>query len=130
MKHIFILCICSIVSLCWADNATPDHQKTSAPLDARYEFVQSQISVRGTYKLDKYSGAVYQIVTTKDGDIGWQEIYKKNHPLDKRTDGMVNYQIFTSGISFRFTFLINVNTGATWQLLETSQKELVWLPIL
>jgi len=54
---------------------------------------------------------------------------KRSHPLDKRNDRRVNYQLFTSGIALRYTFLMNVNTGATWQKLETPEKDLVWSPI-
>ena len=28
----------------------------------------------------------------------------------------VNYQVFTSDLAVRMTYLINVNTGASWQL--------------
>ncbi len=46
------------------------------------------------------------------------------HPDDKiaLTD-IVNYQVFTSGITLRDTFLINLNTGATWQLMHDPERD-------
>lgn len=130
MKQLIILFACCLASTTsWAEDATPNHQKTSAPPEARFEFLQSPLAARGTYKLDKYTGAVYQIVQTKDGHTVWREMLKLSHPLDKRNEGRVNYQLFTSGLAMKFTFLMNVNTGATWQLVETPQKDLVWSPI-
>jgi hypothetical protein len=129
MKRLFIIFTCCIASASWAEDVTPNHQKTSAPPEVRFELLQSPLAVRGTFKLDKYSGAVYQIVKTKDDDTVWQEMPRYSHPLDKRTDGRVSYQLFTSGLAMKFTFLMNVNTGAAWQLIETPQKDLVWTPI-
>jgi len=42
----------------------------------------------------------------------------------------VNYQFFTSGIGIRFTFLVNINSGATWQLVINKNKDYLWEPIL
>lgn len=129
MKHLLVFFACCFISVSWAENATPDHQKTSAPPESRFEFLQSPLAARGTFKLDKHSGIVYQIIKTADDDTVWQEMPRRSHPLDKRNDGRVNYQMFTSGLAMKFTFLMNVNTGATWQLVETAQKDLVWSPI-
>lgn len=129
MKRSFIFFACCIASTSRADNATPNHQKTTVPPEVRFEFLQSPLAARGTFKLDKYSGAIYQIVKTKDDNIAWQEMPRNSHPLDKRHDGRVNYQLFTSGLAMKFTFLMNVNTGVTWQLVETPQRDSVWSPI-
>jgi hypothetical protein len=46
---------------------------------------------------------------------------------DKAVPGRVNYQIFTSGVSLKYTFLLNVNTGVSWVLAENKEnKELIW----
>lgn len=111
------------------DFITPPHQITAAPLESRYELIQSPLAAKGTYRLDKYTGAVHQIVKTKDDDTVWQEIPRRKHFLDRRVEGKVNYELFTSGLAMRFTYLMNVNTGATWQLIETQEKDLVWSPV-
>jgi hypothetical protein len=113
----------------FAEDFTPAHQITSAPLDSRFELIQSPLAARGTYRLDKYTGAVHQIVKTKEEDSVWQEVHRRKHPLDRKIEGKVNYQLFASGLAMRFTYLINVNTGATWQLIETQEKDILWSPI-
>lgn len=113
-----------------AQEAKPGHQKTSAPADVRFEFLQSEVAAKITLRLDKYSGTVSQMIQSKDGDrYFWQELPRRAHSLDRRVDGRVNYQLFTSGLAARFTYLMNVNTGATWQLIETQERDLVWAPI-
>lgn len=113
-----------------AQEARPGHQKTSVPLDARFEILQSELVARITLRLDKYSRAVSQMIEAKDSDrYFWQEFPRRAHALDKRVDGRVNYQLFTSALAARFTYLMNVNTGATWQLIETQDEDLVWTPI-
>ena len=55
-----------------------------------------------------------------------QEHFSKNTTINEK----VNYQIFTSGLGPRYTFLINVNTGATWQLAEDSESDILfWTPL-
>jgi hypothetical protein len=106
------------------------HEKTMTPQNSRYEFVQSHIAARSTFKVDKFTGQVYQLVQAENGNITWQEIVKIQHQNDKRKDAQVNYQFFMSGMAAKFTFLINVWTGATWQLTEdTKTEEIFWDPI-
>jgi len=46
------------------------------------------------------------------------------HPDDKiAITDKVNYQVFTSGITLRDTFLIDLNTGATWQLMHDPERD-------
>ncbi len=98
------------------------HVSTTVPSDARFEIVQSSIAVKGTWKVDRFAGDVYQMVrfTNREGVSGWSSIRRGSHPLDKVRPGTVNYQLFSSGIAMRSTYLMNVNTGATWMLVEGS----------
>ena len=41
----------------------------------------------------------------------------------------INYQLYMSGISIKYTFLINVNSGVIWQLVEDDSDKknpLLW----
>ena len=105
-------------------------QVSTAPLESRYELIQSTIGAKGTYRLDKYTGDVHQMVVNKNEDKAWKAIGRLPHSLDVKREAKVNYQLFTSGLAMRFTYLININTGATWQLVEDQDKDLVWSPIL
>lgn len=106
------------------------HEKTLVPSSARFEIIQSHIAARNTFRIDKYSGQVDQVVKTREGDLAWQEIKRVSHPQDIIEVQKVNYQIFTSGIAARFTFLTNVNTGVTWQLSQDPETEVLFWALL
>jgi hypothetical protein len=112
-------------------------QKTSAPPEARFEVIQTNSNIRTALKLDKYTGTVYELVRNKDlvrakdEEFAWGVTKRLPHPLDK-TDSttLVNYQIITSSVGVRYTFLVNINTGATWKLTTDPDKEQsYWYPI-
>lgn len=112
------------------ESSLRSHEATLVPSSSRFELVQSHIAARNTFRLDKYTGTVYQIVQNPDGDLYCKELKRNTHPMDVVEDGKVNYQIFTSGIAVRFTFLMNVNTGATWQLTQDTKTEILyWSPL-
>lgn len=112
-------------------------QKTSAPPDARFEVIQTNSNIRTTLKLDKYTGTVYELVRNKDlvrakdEEYAWGVTKRLPHPLDKiEANDLVNYQIVTSSVGVRYTFLVNINTGATWKLSSDPDKEQsYWYPI-
>lgn len=91
------------------------HQTTMPPSDARFEIVQSQLAAKWTFRLDRYTGRVYQLVKTRDDGNVWEsmpvegiaDISKSNRP---------RFVIFTSGLAARHTFLMDSNTGQTWKL--------------
>ena len=107
-----------------------EHQRSAAPADARFEVVQSALAARSTYRIDKHLGTVSQLVMAEDSTLSWEEIPRAAHPAgDPRVPGRVNYQLFVSGLANRFTFLVNVNTGATWRLVLNRRGILVWQPL-
>jgi hypothetical protein len=89
----------------------------------RYSIHQSAIAAKGTYKLDSYEGDVYQMVEDRNKNSAWEKLRKL--PVygsqDSTVEGRPNYQLFLSTIAMRFTYLINVNTGQTWELVEDPQ---------
>ena len=106
--------------------------QTTAPADARYEIVQSSIAAEYTFLLDKYRCHVFQLVMTPDSSVTWQVMPVADLPQSE-SDSRVRYQIFTSGIAARFTFLLNVETSKTWQLTQSNDSEgneiLFWQPL-
>src|SRR5437016_2891859 len=101
------------------DLPTHTSAQTSAPSDSRFEIIQSNIAVIWTFKLDKFSGQVYQLVHNKNDELVWDLMAKDPNPANTAVvPGKVNYQIFTSGIAAQFTILMNVNSGASWLLRE------------
>jgi hypothetical protein len=107
------------------------NQKTTAPPESRFEILQSERAVKLTLRIDKFSGAVYFLTEDADKELAWEHISRAPHPKDTlKPPGKVNYQLYSSGVSLQFTFLINVNTGATWQLAESPQsKDWHWVVV-
>ncbi|HEX8773896.1 MAG TPA: hypothetical protein VF735_09820 [Pyrinomonadaceae bacterium] len=112
-------------------------QKTGAPADARFEIIQTNSNIRTTLKLDKFTGNVYELiknkdlVRAKDEEYAWAMVKRLSHPLDKtESTNEVNYQITTSSVGVRYTFLININTGASWKLApDPDREQSYWHPI-
>jgi hypothetical protein len=106
------------------------HERTAPIPEARFEIMQSSIAARLTLRVDRFSGATSQLVIRADSSIAWQEMMRLSHrDPDTRVTSRANYQVFTSGLGLSFTFLVNVNTGATWQLKEDSRTGWYWDPI-
>ena len=110
------------------DLPTHSSAQTTVPTDSRFEIIQSNIAVMWTFKLDKFSGQIYQLVHSKDDKLVWDLMEKDPNPANTIViPGKVNYQIFTSGIAARFTILMNVNSGASWLLTtDTKTDESFW----
>lgn len=47
------------------------HQKTSTPPDARYDVIQSQLAAKWTFRLDRFTGRVWQLVKTQNDENTW-----------------------------------------------------------
>lgn len=93
----------------------------------RFQIIQSTIAARGTYKLDSYSGDVFQMVVDKNNNETWQLLRKYGHEnSDKNVMGHRNYELFISTIAMKFTYLLNVNTGSTWQLVQDSNSDEIY----
>lgn len=95
------------------DISSPQHQMTSPPSSARFEMVQSPLAAKWTFRLDRYSGRVWQLVRTNDNNNAWEEIPVLGLPKTPAT-ARPHFQIFTSGLAARHTFLIDNDTGKTW----------------
>ena len=45
------------------------HQQTVAPINARFEIVQSELAAKWTFRLDRFTGRIAQLVQTRDGRV-------------------------------------------------------------
>ena len=124
LKICVLLIFISLCSQVWAQG-TNRNQLSSVPSSSRFEIFQSELAAKITFKIDKYTGQVYQLVQGSNG-LSWQLIVAEKHSQNKTAEGKVNYQLFTSGLAVRMTYLLNVNTGATWQLAEDSDIGSFW----
>ena len=106
--------ILSMMSACAQQAAVKEPLQSVVPESPRFSIVQSPIAARETFKLDSYTGIVYQLVVNADKKELWQMLrrtltsYEDTHYPDR-----CNYKLFLSTLGVKFTYLINVNTGAT-----------------
>ena len=122
MRHIFyVLAYVAFSGGAFAqESATPSHQQTSPPPNSRFEVIQSPLAAKWTFRLDRYSGRVWQLVKTKDDDNKWEEMPVVDRP--KPSAPKPRFQLFTSGLAARHTFLIDADTGKTWLVVTGKRK--------
>ena len=97
-------------------------QTTMPPADARYEILQSPLAARWTFRLDRYTGRVYQLVKMQEGGAAWEPMLVEGIPEISRPD-RPRFVIFTSGLAARHTFLMDSDTGQTWMLGTVTSSE-------
>lgn len=96
-----------------AQQTSDIHQQTTAPAGARFEIVQSELAAKWTFRLDRFTGRVSQLVNAANGGDAWEDMIISGLPSITGTPH-AKFQIFTSGLAARHTFLIDVETGKTW----------------
>jgi hypothetical protein len=128
-----ILCILLLPLTATAqDQISPVHNQTTPPTDARFEIVQAQTAAKWTFRLDRYTGRIWQLVKTRTDNNAWEET--RVIGTAKTTSGSrPHFQLFLSGLAAKHTFLIDVDTGRSWTLTTlTDDKgkavEIVWTP--
>jgi hypothetical protein len=119
-----------------AQDVTPTHQQTTPPSAARFEIVQSPLAARWTFRLDRFSGRVSQLAQGADDNLTWEDMEIIDPPA---TRGVTRprFQLFTSGLAVRYTFLLDTETGTTWRATTgmrkspdgTEYEATVWQPV-
>ncbi len=121
------------------DTGATVSQKTGVTANSRFEIIQTISTIKTTLKLDKFTGDVYEfarnktLVRNKDEEYAWGITKRLPHSLDKNESlDRVNYQIVTIETGVKYTFLMNVDTGASWILSINPNKdesEYYWYPV-
>jgi hypothetical protein len=104
-----------------ADEGVVHNTTTSAP-DARYEIVQSGLAMRFTFRLDRWTGSISQLVEGSDEELVWEPMRIVALSAGQ-SQQRPRFQIFTSNLAARTTFLLDQSTGRTWQLMSTKQVD-------
>jgi hypothetical protein len=97
-------------------------QVTTASPAARFEIVQSTLAVKATFRLDRYTGRVWELARSKDDETSWQETRVIDRPQIQNPN-RPRFQLFTSGLAMRHTFLLDGDTGRTWLLVTGKGKD-------
>lgn len=119
-----------------AQEPRPAHQQTTPPSTARYEIVQSPVAARWTFRLDRYSGHVSRLTTRTGDDLVWENMEILDPPAIANPV-RPRLQIFTSGFAARYTFLLDTETGRTWQVVTDTRtssdgaeyEAILWKPL-
>jgi hypothetical protein len=92
------------------------HQHTNPPLNARFEIMQSELAAKFTFRLDRNTGHISQLVADPDGSLTWENMTVAALPIIT-SPSRPRFQLFASGLAAKFTFMIDTDTGITWQLV-------------
>ena len=119
-----IIAVFALVVLCGnaaAQDAKPAHQFTSPVPGARFEIIQSPLAAKWTFRLDRHTGKVWQLVKTKDDDNSWEEMPVMDLP---KIAGQPKprFQMFSSGLAARHSFLLDAETGKSWVVVAGKRK--------
>jgi len=105
---------------------------TSTVEGARFEMVQPLFDRTLTFRLDKFSGSIHRLGTCpKDDSVGSDKCWKEMIVLDlgrAPVGNRIRYQIVVNGSTARSIFLLQIDTGKTWQYgIEREDK---WHPFI
>lgn len=103
--------------------------QTTSLSHGHWEFFMSDVAIKYTFKVDKFTGNVYQFVQREDKSYTWQLIERETSRIDIQKQDSINYQLFSSGLGIRFTFLLNTNSGLTWKLVK-DEKDIYFFQLI
>lgn len=104
------------------------HAVSSEATGGRYEIIQSPLVRRCTFRIDKYTGWVDQLVGTTDNNFSWQHVPTLTYDGDDSPKTKINYVLFMGGHMAKDCFLMNINNGYTWVLTSYEDKNLAFCP--
>ena len=115
-----LLLLMAATTAALGQSTTDIHQRTTTPPEARFEIVQSQVTAMWTFRLDRFTGNVAQLVQTADNGSAWEAMEVVGLP--RTPPSRARFQLFTSGIAARHTFLMDTDTGRTWVIVRGKRK--------
>ena len=118
---LFVVVILSITPYSVSSQEVSPHQVTTPPPDTRFEIVQSQVAAKWTFRLDRFTGQVSQLVRTLDERNAWEHMEVIDPPIIFKPL-KPRFQIFTSGLAARHTFLLDTESGKTWVIVHQTRQ--------
>lgn len=117
----FVVVILSVTPYPVSSQGVSPHQATTPPPDTRFEIVQSQLAAKWTFRLDRFTGQVSQLVKTLDERNAWEPMEVIDLPIVFKPL-KPRFQIFTSGLAARHTFLLDTESGRTWVIVHQTRQ--------
>ncbi len=125
-----LLCLTVMMGF-WLEVAaeSPNTHQNILPSGARFEMVQLPVAARYTFRLDRFTGRVWQYLQIKgSNNRAWDEILvlerqEISPPIHAR------FQIFMSKKAVWSTFLLDGDTGKSWIRVTDGNGMSLWEPL-
>lgn len=132
MKKVVLFAALALsVTVCVAAQDATRQVSTSTVDGSRFEMIQSPLDNVITFRLDKWTGTVDRLGSCpKDDSFGSRLCWKEMVVLDlprQAPAAKIRYQIVFN-LSWKFTMLMQIDTGRTWQLGVDPQDR--WAPFI
>lgn len=114
-----VLGLC-FIALCLAVTQTAvssENQTTTLPEKGRYEIIQSPLNEEHTYRLDRFTGNVYQFAKTKHNENTWEKMIVQGL-TEMQYANTPRFVIFISSSAAGYLFLMDSQTGQTWYVTK------------
>lgn len=99
-------------------------ENNTSSLDRRYHIIQSSIAVKDTFRIDTYTGTIWELVLNKDKKQTWQKVIViGTRPAYQKP----TYQVFLSGMKRSTNTMIDTATGNTFEFFVDSETEATFL---
>jgi hypothetical protein len=132
LRTLLIFCLVQTPLLAFAQDDGPSvHQMSTTPANARFEIVHSPLAAKWTFRLDRYTGNIAQLVNSVSGGSAWESMTVLGLPKVDSSYGP-RFILLASGLAARFMFLMDTQSGKTWEITSISkggaEPETVWQP--
>ena len=120
---VLLLIICTVAAgsrLSAQDYPAASAQRTSDVSDARFEIVQSPLSRSFTFRIDRYTGTVWQLTRIEKELWRWEETPLPDAP-SVSSPSRARFQLHVSGLSQSQTILVDTESGKSWQFTKFNQ---------
>lgn len=97
------------------------------PDASRFVIVQSTLNLRDTFRVDRWTGTTEILATRDDGTLAWSRVTFLDGAPSTHT--APRYTLTLSTVAAKGAYLIDVDTGRAWFLVETAAKTLAWRTI-
>lgn len=135
MNRFFIVVCCLMMSLTSLAQVEDYPYVFTSQTGGRFEIIQSPMARRLTFKLDKYTGNIFQLVRNEEKELVWRKLLNfeldlLNIFLPEKVEEKISYQLFMGGMAISDCFLLNIHNGDTYRLYEDSESEELYFSLM
>ena len=117
--RVVMIALLTMSSRAFAQEVPAQAQRSASVAEGRFDVVHSPLGLLFTFRLDRFTGRVWQLTSVRGGLWEWEET-----PVPElatiATPNRPRFQLHVSGISASHTLLIDTETGKSWQFTKDS----------